>query len=40
LAVHHSGVEILCHAIDLSQPPEQLNGQMSNLAELVTAMAA
>jgi 5-methylcytosine-specific restriction enzyme subunit McrC len=37
--VRQSGIEILCHAIDLSQPPEQLIGQMSNLAELVTAMA-
>ena len=36
--VRQSGIEILCHAIDLSQPPEQLIGQMSNLAELVTAM--
>ena len=38
--IRQSGIEILCHAIDLSQPPEQLIGQMSNLAELITAMAA
>jgi 5-methylcytosine-specific restriction enzyme subunit McrC len=38
--VRQSGIEILCHAIDLSEPPEQLIGQMSNLAELVTATAA
>ena len=37
--VRQSGIEILCHAVDLSQPPEQLMGQMSNLAELVAAMA-
>jgi McrBC 5-methylcytosine restriction system component len=37
--VRQAGVEILCHAIDLSQPPDQLIEQMSNLAELVTAMA-
>ena len=38
--VRQSGVEILCHAIDLSLPPDQLIGQMSSLAEAVTAMAA
>ena len=37
--VRQSGVEIICHAIDLSQPPGQLIGEMSNLAEVVTAMA-
>ena len=37
--VRESGIEILGHAIDLSEPPEQLIGQMSNLAELVTATA-
>ena len=37
--VLQSGVEIICHAIDLSQPPGQLIGEMSNLAEVVTAMA-
>jgi 5-methylcytosine-specific restriction enzyme subunit McrC len=37
--VRQSGVEIICHAIDLSQSPEQLIGQMSNLTEVVTAMA-
>ena len=37
--IRQSGIEILCHAIDLSQPPEQLIGQMSDLAELVSAMA-
>jgi 5-methylcytosine-specific restriction enzyme subunit McrC len=35
--VRQSGIEILCHAIDLSQPPEQLIGQMNNLAEVITA---
>ena len=38
--VRQSGIEIFCHAIDLSQPPDQLIGQMSNLAELVSAIAA
>ena len=38
--VRQSGVEILCHALDLSQPPKELLGQMGDLAELVTAMAA
>ena len=37
--VRQSGVEIICHAIDLSQAPGQLIGEMSNLAEVVTAMA-
>ena len=37
--VRQSGVEIFCHAIDLSHPPGQLIGEMSNLAEVVTAMA-
>ena len=37
--VRQSGVEIICHAIDLSQPPGQLIGEMGNLAEVVTAMA-
>jgi hypothetical protein len=37
--VRQSGVQILCHAIDLSQPPEQLIGQMSSLGELVATMA-
>jgi 5-methylcytosine-specific restriction enzyme subunit McrC len=37
--IRQSGIEILCHAIDLSQLPEQLIGQMSDLAELVSAMA-
>jgi 5-methylcytosine-specific restriction enzyme subunit McrC len=38
--VRQSGIEILCHAIDLDQPPEQLMEQMNDLAEVVTAMAA
>ena len=38
-AVRQAGIEIFCHAVDLSQPPEQLLKQMSNLAELVTATA-
>jgi hypothetical protein len=37
--VRQSGIEIFCHAIDLSQQPEQLLGQISDHAELVTAMA-
>ena len=37
--VQQSGIEILCHSIDLSQPQDQLIEQMSNLAELVTATA-
>jgi 5-methylcytosine-specific restriction enzyme subunit McrC len=37
--VRQSGVEIICHAIDLRQAPGQLIGEMSNLAEVVTAMA-
>jgi 5-methylcytosine-specific restriction enzyme subunit McrC len=36
--VRQAGIEILCHALDLSQPPEQLIGQMNNLAELITAV--
>jgi 5-methylcytosine-specific restriction enzyme subunit McrC len=35
--VRQSGIEILCHAVDLSQPPERLLRQMDNLAELITA---
>jgi len=37
--VQQSGIEILCHAIDLSQPPEQLLVEINNLAELITATA-
>jgi 5-methylcytosine-specific restriction enzyme subunit McrC len=37
--VRQAGIEIFCHAVDLSQPPERLIEQMSNLAELVTATA-
>jgi 5-methylcytosine-specific restriction enzyme subunit McrC len=37
--IRQSGIEILCHAVDLSQPPEQLIGQMNNLAELITTTA-
>jgi hypothetical protein len=37
--VRQSGIEILCHAVDLSQPPVQLIEQMSNLGELAVAMA-
>jgi 5-methylcytosine-specific restriction enzyme subunit McrC len=37
--VRQSGIEILCHAIDLSQPLEQLIGQVGDLAEIVTSMA-
>jgi 5-methylcytosine-specific restriction enzyme subunit McrC len=37
--VRQSGVEILCHAVDLSQLPDRLIDQMSSLAELVTSMA-
>jgi 5-methylcytosine-specific restriction enzyme subunit McrC len=33
--VRESGIEILCHAVDLSQPPEQLLKQMSNLGKIV-----
>ena len=35
--VRQSGIEILCHAVDLNQPPEQLIRQVSDLTELVTA---
>jgi 5-methylcytosine-specific restriction enzyme subunit McrC len=38
--VQQSGIEIICHAIDLSQPPDQLLGQLNDLAEVVTALAA
>ena len=37
--VRQSGIEIICHAIDLRQPPGHLIGEMSNLAEVITAMA-
>ncbi len=37
--VRQSGIEICCHAIDLSQPPDQLIGQMNDLAGLVAAAA-
>jgi hypothetical protein len=30
--VRQSGVEILCHAVDLSLEPEPLLGQLSDLA--------
>lgn len=38
--VRQSGIEILCHAIDLGQSPDRLLGQMNDLAELITATAA
>jgi len=33
--VRRSGIEILCHAIDLSQDPEELLGQIHDLADIV-----
>jgi hypothetical protein len=33
--VRHSGIEILCHAIDLSQDPEELLNQIHDLAGLI-----
>ena len=35
--LRQSGIQILCHAGDLRQPPEQLIGQLNNLDELITA---
>jgi 5-methylcytosine-specific restriction enzyme subunit McrC len=35
--VRHSGIEILCHAIDLGQEPEILLAQMHDLANLIAA---
>jgi 5-methylcytosine-specific restriction enzyme subunit McrC len=36
--VRQSGIEICCHAIDPSQPPDQLIRQIGDLAELLVAM--
>jgi len=36
--VRQAGIEIFCHAIDLSQPPNQLIAQISDLAEGVSAI--
>ena len=33
--VRRSGIEIFCHAIDLSQDPEELLGQIRDLADLI-----
>jgi 5-methylcytosine-specific restriction enzyme subunit McrC len=35
--VRHSGIEIICHAIDLSQDPEHLLGQVRELAGQISA---
>ena len=35
--VRRSGIEILCHAVDLDQPPDRLLVQMSDLGERIAA---
>jgi 5-methylcytosine-specific restriction enzyme subunit McrC len=35
--VRRSGIEIICHAVDLDQPPDRLLAQMSDLAECIAA---
>jgi 5-methylcytosine-specific restriction enzyme subunit McrC len=35
--IRHSGTEIFCHALDLSQPPDLLLGQTRNLAQSIAS---
>ena len=35
--VRQSGIEILCHALDLSQPPDVLLDQMRSLAQAIAS---
>jgi 5-methylcytosine-specific restriction enzyme subunit McrC len=35
--IRRSGIEIICHAVDLAQPPSVLLAQVSDLAQRLTA---
>jgi hypothetical protein len=38
--VRQSGIEIICHAIDLGQPPDQLIEHLHRVAEAIVSECA